>query len=148
MRFAISLAIVDATRKRDVPRHSCRGLRAPAPAALSTLRSCSPTGREDISNPEAPASRSLTSEFGLPVAGASFRRKKQSEPTSTSPEKSGRTGTSPEQTGVEGTQLARRMFYGLPTLRFQRRSESSENSVQRHCETLDVDLQWESQGGQ
>jgi hypothetical protein len=28
MRFTISLAIVDATRKRDVPRHSCRGLRA------------------------------------------------------------------------------------------------------------------------
>jgi hypothetical protein len=96
------------------------------------------TEREDISNPEAPASRSLTSEFGLPVAGASPRRKNQSEPTSTSPEKSGRTGTSPEQTGVEDTQLARGMSYGLPTLRFQRRSESSENSVQRHCETLDV----------
>jgi hypothetical protein len=96
------------------------------------------TEREDISNPEAPASRSLTSEFGLPVAGASPRRKNQSEPTSTSPEKSGRTGTSPEQTGVEDTQLARGMSYGLPTLRFQRRSESSEHSVQRHCETLDV----------
>jgi hypothetical protein len=70
------------------------------------------TEREDISNPEAPAFRSLTSEFGLPVAGASPRRKNQSEPTSTSPEKSGRTGTSPEQTGVEDTQLARGMSYG------------------------------------
>jgi len=80
----------------------------------------------------------LKSEFGFAVAGVSPRRKNQSEPAFMSPEQSGQTGTSPEQTGVKDIQLARGKGSSLPTLRFQRRSESSEKSAIAHSEPLDV----------